>query len=39
VYYSKEMALNISLNGSFNNIQEWEGIQEKAGKFTVQKLI
>jgi hypothetical protein len=32
VYYSKEMALNISLSVSFDNIQDWEGTKKKKNR-------
>jgi hypothetical protein len=32
VYYSWEMALNIDLDVSFDNMQDWKGIGQKAGE-------
>jgi hypothetical protein len=33
------MALNVGLDVSFDNIQNWKGIREKAGELTVLKLV
>jgi hypothetical protein len=39
VYHSSEMALHISLAASFNNVQDWKGVWNKAGEVTIQKLV
>jgi hypothetical protein len=33
------MTLNVSLDVSFDNMQDWKGIQKKAEKSTAQKLL
>jgi hypothetical protein len=32
VSYSWEMTLNTGLDASFDNVQDWKGIREKAGE-------
>jgi hypothetical protein len=33
-FYSREMALSISLDSSLNNMYDWKGVRERVGKGT-----
>jgi hypothetical protein len=35
--YSWEVALNICLHASFDNLQDWKGLQEKGGRLNSTK--